>query len=67
MGNKVQDREGDDRRPSLDEYKKMSSKEKRQLRDKISARNFRVRRKGEFSFFLFAFFGGWVFVGGCNL
>ncbi|EJF56557.1 hypothetical protein DICSQDRAFT_157861 [Dichomitus squalens LYAD-421 SS1] len=35
----------DDWRPSPEEYKKMSSKEKRQLRNKISARNFRVRRK----------------------
>lgn len=39
--------DGDDWRPSPEEYKKMSSKEKRQLRNKISARNFRVRRKGE--------------------
>lgn len=37
----------DDWRPSPEEYQKMSSKEKRQLRNKISARNFRVRRKGE--------------------
>lgn len=37
----------DDWRPSPEEYKKMSSKEKRQLRNKISARNFRVRRKGK--------------------
>ncbi|KAF8488658.1 hypothetical protein F5888DRAFT_1796319 [Russula emetica] len=37
--------DGDDWRPSPEEYKKMSSKEKRQLRNKISARNFRVRRK----------------------
>ncbi len=37
----------DDWRPTPEEYKKMSSKEKRQLRNKISARNFRVRRKGE--------------------
>lgn len=36
----------DDWRPSPEEYQKMSSKEKRQLRNKISARNFRVRRKG---------------------
>lgn len=34
-----------DLRPSLDEYNKLSSKEKRQLRNKISARNFRNRRK----------------------
>ena len=38
----------DDWRPTPEEYKKMSSKEKRQLRNKISARNFRVRRKGRF-------------------
>jgi bZIP-type transcription factor MBZ1 len=44
-----EDRESDDWRPSPEEYKKMSSKEKRQLRNKISARNFRVRRKGLFS------------------
>ncbi|KZT07941.1 uncharacterized protein LAESUDRAFT_749161 [Laetiporus sulphureus 93-53] len=37
--------EPDDWRPSPEEYKKMTSKEKRQLRNKISARNFRVRRK----------------------
>ncbi|KAI0301177.1 hypothetical protein B0F90DRAFT_1719972 [Multifurca ochricompacta] len=37
--------DGDEWRPSPEEYKKMSSKEKRQLRNKISARNFRVRRK----------------------
>ncbi|KAI9508333.1 hypothetical protein F5148DRAFT_1197394 [Russula earlei] len=37
--------DSDDWRPSPEEYKKMSSKEKRQLRNKISARNFRVRRK----------------------
>ena len=36
----------EDWRPTPEEYKKMSSKEKRQLRNKISARNFRVRRKG---------------------
>ncbi|KAI0371413.1 hypothetical protein BV20DRAFT_1051794 [Pilatotrama ljubarskyi] len=33
--------EPDDWRPTPEEYKKMSSKEKRQLRNKISARNFR--------------------------
>jgi bZIP-type transcription factor MBZ1 len=37
----------DDWRPTPEEYQKMSSKEKRQLRNKISARNFRNRRKGE--------------------
>ncbi|KAH9162895.1 hypothetical protein EDB89DRAFT_1860431 [Lactarius sanguifluus] len=35
----------DDWRPTPDEYQKMSSREKRQLRNKISARNFRNRRK----------------------
>ncbi|KAI8971281.1 hypothetical protein BD414DRAFT_426473 [Trametes punicea] len=40
--------EPEDWRPSPEEYKKMSSKEKRQLRNKISARNFRIRRKGEY-------------------
>lgn len=37
--------DGDELRPSLEEYNKLSSKEKRQLRNKISARNFRNRRK----------------------
>ena len=32
-------------RPSPEEYSRLSSKEKRQLRNKISARNFRNRRK----------------------
>ena len=45
------DREDDDDlphdwRPSPEVLAKMTSKEKRQLRNKISARNFRVRRKG---------------------
>ena len=35
-------------RPSPEVLAKMTSKEKRQLRNKISARNFRVRRKGLF-------------------
>ncbi|KAL9935295.1 hypothetical protein V8E36_005643 [Tilletia maclaganii] len=35
----------EDLRPSAEEYRKLSSKEKRQLRNKISARNFRTRRK----------------------
>jgi bZIP-type transcription factor MBZ1 len=39
----------DDWRPTPDEYQKMSSKEKRQLRNKISARNFRNRRKGQYT------------------
>lgn len=43
------DDEDDSWRPTAEEYKKMSSKEKRQLRNKISARNFRVRRKGKFT------------------
>lgn len=38
-----------DWRPSPEVFAKMTSKEKRQLRNKISARNFRVRRKGAFS------------------
>lgn len=48
-GSKASERERSiadgDWRPSPEEYKKMSSKEKRQLRNKISARNFRIRRK----------------------
>ena len=35
----------DNWRPSPEEYKKLSSKEKRQLRNKLSARAFRTRRK----------------------
>lgn len=42
-----------DWRPSPEVFAKMTSKEKRQLRNKISARNFRVRRKGSFTFYLF--------------
>jgi bZIP-type transcription factor MBZ1 len=34
-------------------FAKMTSKEKRQLRNKISARNFRVRRKGEYIYVSF--------------
>jgi len=41
------DNTADDWRPTPEEYQKMSSREKRQLRNKISARNFRNRRKGE--------------------
>ncbi|KAF9116228.1 hypothetical protein BGX27_004079 [Mortierella sp. AM989] len=37
--------EPDPLRPSASELKKMTSKERRQLRNKLSARNFRVRRK----------------------
>ena len=37
-----------DWRPPPEVLAKMTSKEKRQLRNKISARNFRVRRKGDF-------------------
>ena len=40
-----------DWRPPPEVFQKMSSKEKRQLRNKISARNFRVRRKGGRHFF----------------
>jgi hypothetical protein len=43
---RTMDAADDDWRPTMEEYQKMSSKEKRQLRNKISARNFRVRRKG---------------------
>jgi hypothetical protein len=39
-----------DWRPSPEVFSKMTSKEKRQLRNKISARNFRVRRKGALIF-----------------
>ncbi|KDQ23066.1 hypothetical protein PLEOSDRAFT_62349 [Pleurotus ostreatus PC15] len=45
-----EDRDDDipaDWRPPPEVFQKMSSKEKRQLRNKISARNFRVRRKGD--------------------
>ncbi|KAG0008636.1 hypothetical protein BGZ80_003226 [Entomortierella chlamydospora] len=35
----------DSHKPSASELKKMTSKERRQLRNKLSARNFRVRRK----------------------
>jgi bZIP-type transcription factor MBZ1 len=38
----------DDWRPTPEEYQKMTSREKRQLRNKISARNFRNRRKGAY-------------------
>ena len=41
------DNAADDWRPTPEEYQKLSSREKRQLRNKISARNFRNRRKGE--------------------
>jgi hypothetical protein len=37
--------------PSSRDLKKMTSKERRQLRNKISARNFRVRRKGMLCYF----------------
>lgn len=45
----------DDWRPTPEEYQKLTSREKRQLRNKISARNFRNRRKGghPFAFYLF--------------
>lgn len=41
------DSSSDPLKPSASELKKMTSKERRQLRNKLSARNFRVRRKGE--------------------
>ncbi|KAG9096350.1 hypothetical protein FRC07_010946, partial [Ceratobasidium sp. 392] len=44
-GERIGSQEPDEWRPTPEEYKKLSSKEKRQLRNKISARNFRVRRK----------------------
>ena len=56
--NDDEEHDGDDEdipaswRPAPEVYAKMSSKEKRQLRNKISARNFRMRRKGKFSFVL---------------
>ena len=56
-GSEAGDGDGDDDdlpqdwRPPPEVLAKMTSKEKRQLRNKISARNFRVRRKGE-PFFL---------------
>ncbi len=40
------DSNADDWRPTPEQYQKLSSREKRQLRNKISARNFRNRRKG---------------------
>lgn len=40
-------------KPSPSELKKMTSKERRQLRNKLSARNFRVRRKGITSIIFF--------------
>ncbi|KAG0221973.1 hypothetical protein BGX31_009426 [Mortierella sp. GBA43] len=40
-----QDNGPDPLKPSASELKKMTSKERRQLRNKLSARNFRVRRK----------------------
>ena len=40
----------DDWRPTPEEYQKLTSREKRQLRNKISARNFRNRRKGQHAF-----------------
>jgi hypothetical protein len=46
-GERIGSQEPDEWRPTPEEYKKLSSKEKRQLRNKISARNFRVRRKGK--------------------
>jgi len=51
-----------DWRPPPEVLAKMSSKEKRQLRNKISARNFRVRRKGTvFSLVLFLISDKWIY------
>ncbi|ORZ27200.1 hypothetical protein BCR41DRAFT_151257 [Lobosporangium transversale] len=44
--NQNNDSQSDPLKPSPSELKKMTSKERRQLRNKLSARNFRVRRKG---------------------
>jgi hypothetical protein len=41
----IRDSAAADLRPTAEEYRALSSKEKRQLRNKISARNFRERRK----------------------
>jgi bZIP-type transcription factor MBZ1 len=49
-----------DWRPSPEVFSKMTSKEKRQLRNKISARNFRVRRKGDI-LFIFYYFRAHIF------
>lgn len=53
-----------DWRPSPEVLAKMTSKEKRQLRNKISARNFRIRRKGKkkCSFFFQPFFYIFIFL-----
>jgi len=61
-GSEAGDRDDDDDlphdwRPPPEVLAKMTSKEKRQLRNKISARNFRVRRKGSYrTFFSIVFF-----------
>ncbi|KAF9436672.1 hypothetical protein BGZ76_003308 [Entomortierella beljakovae] len=43
--NREDNNDSDPLKPSASELKKMTSKERRQLRNKLSARNFRVRRK----------------------
>jgi hypothetical protein len=43
-----EDMDEDERLLASEEGKKLSSKERRQLRNKVSARAFRSRRKGEF-------------------
>ncbi|KAG2173006.1 hypothetical protein INT44_006979 [Umbelopsis vinacea] len=46
--NSKMDYDSDEEIHSPEDIKKMTPKERRQLRNKISARNFRVRRKGEY-------------------
>ena len=49
------DMDEDERLLASEEGKKLSSKERRQLRNKVSARAFRSRRKGKFTSFFFFF------------
>jgi hypothetical protein len=48
------------------QWKAMSPKERRQLRNKISARNFRTRRKGMFQFFYLFLHKGYPSSTVCN-
>ena len=48
MRKEEDDMDEDERLLASEEGKKLSSKERRQLRNKVSARAFRSRRKGEF-------------------
>ncbi|CEL60341.1 hypothetical protein RSOLAG1IB_09559 [Rhizoctonia solani AG-1 IB] len=59
-GERIGSQEPDEWRPTPEEYKKLSSKEKRQLRNKISARNFRVRRKGKPHTLFLLFIGAFI-------